>query len=74
VLGLPALREAIAQRMTTQWRIDMSGQEVMVTAGANQAALNVALALLDVSDKVQQTFNVIAFAHRTHTSRRQWQP
>jgi aspartate/methionine/tyrosine aminotransferase len=51
ILGLPELRQLIAANATKRG-LDMQGQEVMVCAGANQAIINAALALLDAGDSV----------------------
>ncbi|CAM9274427.1 unnamed protein product [Ectocarpus fasciculatus] len=51
-LGLPALREALVAKLKEENGLDMTGQEVMVTSGGNQAFAMVALALLDPGDRV----------------------
>ena len=38
---------------------DTSGLEIMITAGANQAFTNIALALCDVKDTAGKGFDVI---------------
>eukprot|EP00878_Enallax_costatus_P016901 GHUV01017742.1.p1 GENE.GHUV01017742.1~~GHUV01017742.1.p1 ORF type:complete len:450 (+),score=122.28 GHUV01017742.1:1027-2376(+) len=48
--GLPALREALQHKLAN--RNGLLGYEVMVTAGANQAFVNLVLTLTDESDKV----------------------
>eukprot|EP00879_Flechtneria_rotunda_P018349 GHRR01019246.1.p1 GENE.GHRR01019246.1~~GHRR01019246.1.p1 ORF type:complete len:399 (+),score=104.95 GHRR01019246.1:337-1533(+) len=48
--GLPALKEALEQKVAS--RNGLPGYEVMVTSGANQAFLNLVLALCDAQDKV----------------------
>lgn len=46
--GLPALREALAEKLLAENGLD--GVDVMVTAGANQAYSNIVLALLDAQE------------------------
>ncbi|CAM9962923.1 unnamed protein product, partial [Phaeothamnion confervicola] len=50
ILGDPELRAAIARKLISRNGLDLAEQEIMVTAGANQAFVNVALALLDPGD------------------------
>ncbi|CAM9229305.1 unnamed protein product [Chrysoparadoxa australica] len=50
-LGTPELRTAIKQRLV-KGGLAMSGQEVMVCAGANQAFATAALCVLDPGDRV----------------------
>jgi aspartate/methionine/tyrosine aminotransferase len=57
VLGLPELRQLIAADATRRG-LNMQGQEVMVCAGANQAIVNAALALLDAGDSVSTTLMI----------------
>eukprot|EP00611_Tribonema_gayanum_P026589 TRINITY_DN636_c0_g1_i4.p1 TRINITY_DN636_c0_g1~~TRINITY_DN636_c0_g1_i4.p1 ORF type:complete len:203 (-),score=35.61 TRINITY_DN636_c0_g1_i4:928-1536(-) len=52
VLGLVDLRDALYSKLEQDCGLDMTGQEIMVCAGANQAFVNAALALLDPGDKV----------------------
>ncbi|KAF6259878.1 pyridoxal phosphate-dependent transferase [Scenedesmus sp. NREL 46B-D3] len=49
-LGLPPLVEALKQKLAA--RNGLTGYEVMVTSGANQAFVNAVLALCDASDRV----------------------
>ncbi|CAM9681000.1 unnamed protein product, partial [Hapterophycus canaliculatus] len=51
-LGLPELREALEKKLEKDNGLDLTGQEVMITAGGNQAFAMVALALLDPGDRV----------------------
>ncbi|CAM9658966.1 unnamed protein product, partial [Choristocarpus tenellus] len=51
-LGLPALHDALVRKLEEENGLDMGGQEVMITAGGNQAFAMVALALLDPGDRV----------------------
>ncbi|CAM9232827.1 unnamed protein product [Scytosiphon promiscuus] len=51
-LGLPALREALEKKLEEENGLDLTGQEVMITAGGNQAFAMVALALVDPGDRV----------------------
>ncbi|KAF8066353.1 ISS1 [Scenedesmus sp. PABB004] len=48
--GLPALREALAAKLTSV--NGLPGYEAMVTAGANQGFVNLVLSLCDASDRV----------------------
>lgn len=50
--GIPELRAAIAAKLARENGIDMSGREVMVTAGANMGFLNALLAVTDPGDEV----------------------
>lgn len=55
VFGLPTLLEAISQKLATENRFSVGaahGNRLMVTAGGNQAFLNVVLAILDPGDEV----------------------
>lgn len=49
ILGLSSLREKLAMRLTHRG-VDMTDKEIAVTCGANQAFMNVALALCDDGD------------------------
>eukprot|EP00752_Nemacystus_decipiens_P009923 g8852.t1 len=51
-LGESSLRDALVKKLEKENGLDMSGQEVMITAGGNQAFAMVALALLDPGDRV----------------------
>eukprot|EP00775_Hariotina_reticulata_P011561 gene11559-11705_t len=48
--GLPRLKEALEHKLST--KNNLQGYKVMVTAGANQAFVNLVLTLCDTSDKV----------------------
>lgn len=50
--GLLVLRERVREKLENVNKLDMQGQEVMITAGGNQAFVNVALALFDPGDPV----------------------
>lgn len=50
--GLPELREAIAARMSTDDRLDISPSQVLVTNGGKQAVFQTMAALLDPGDEV----------------------
>ncbi|CAM9145435.1 unnamed protein product [Discosporangium mesarthrocarpum] len=50
-LGLPELRDALVRKLEKENGLNMHGQQVMVTAGGNQAFAMVALALLDPGDR-----------------------
>lgn len=50
--GIPELRAAIAARYTTDYDVDITPDEVLVTVGGKQALFNTALALLDPGDEV----------------------
>jgi aspartate/methionine/tyrosine aminotransferase len=55
VSGIPTLQEAIAQKLAAENCIevgDAHGNRLMVTAGGNQAFLNVVLGILDPGDEV----------------------
>lgn len=52
VEGIPELKSAIAQKLTTENRIDLSDREIVVTAGSNMAFLNVVLAIADPGDEI----------------------
>lgn len=51
VLGITPLREALCKRLEDRLKLDLTNQELMVSAGANQAFSLIALALLDSGDK-----------------------
>ncbi|CAM9232903.1 unnamed protein product [Scytosiphon promiscuus] len=51
-LGLQALREEVEKKLEEENGLDLTGQEVMITAGGNQAFAMVSLALLDPGDRV----------------------
>jgi DNA-binding transcriptional MocR family regulator len=48
-MGNPPLKEMIMQNLTKKG-LDVADLEIMITAGANQAFTNIALALCDASD------------------------
>src|SRR5687767_15714844 len=50
--GIPELREAIATRYKTQYGIEVTAAEVLVTVGGKQALFNTALALFNPGDEV----------------------
>jgi aminotransferase len=50
--GLPRLREAIAAHLKQQYRLDYGADEVVVTAGTQEAVMLCMLALIDEGDEV----------------------
>ena len=50
--GIPELREAICARYKTDYGIDITPAEVLMTVGGKQALFNTALALFDPGDEV----------------------
>lgn len=50
--GLPALRQAIADKLKRENDLDYAPEEIIVSCGAKQALYNVAMVLLDVGDEV----------------------
>ncbi len=50
--GLPQLREAIAAHLRQQYRLDYGADEVVVTAGTQEAVMLCMLALVDAGDEV----------------------
>jgi aspartate aminotransferase len=50
--GIPELREAICTRYKTQYGVDITPAEVLVTVGGKQALFNTALALINPGDEV----------------------
>jgi aspartate aminotransferase len=50
--GIPELREAICTRYKTQYGVDITPAEVLVTVGGKQALFNTALALVNPGDEV----------------------
>ncbi len=52
VEGLDPLREAIAQKVTAENGVDISGREIAVTAGSNMGFLNMLLAISDPGDEI----------------------
>jgi len=52
VEGIPALKDAIAHKLNTENKIDLSEREIVVTAGSNMAFLNVVLAITDPGDEI----------------------
>uniref|UniRef100_UPI002587A970 aminotransferase class I/II-fold pyridoxal phosphate-dependent enzyme n=1 Tax=Pseudomonas sp. TaxID=306 RepID=UPI002587A970 len=51
-LGLPRLREVLAQRVSERTGVTFTASEVAVTAGAKQALFNACMVLLDPGDEV----------------------
>ena len=51
-LGLPSLREAIAQFYKTKHNVDLPASRIVVTAGASAALLLVSAALVEPGDKI----------------------
>lgn len=51
-LGLPRLREMLAQRVSERTGVTFTASEVAVTAGAKQALFNACMVLLDPGDEV----------------------
>ena len=52
VQGIPALREAFAQKLRSENRLDLEGSEVVVTAGSNMAFQNAILAIAEPGDEI----------------------
>ena len=50
ILGMESLRTKVFEMMQNRWHIDMNERDIVITAGANQAFVNIALTLLDESD------------------------
>jgi aspartate aminotransferase len=50
--GMPELREAICARYKTDYGVDITPAEVLMTVGGKQALFNAALALVDPGDEV----------------------
>jgi aspartate aminotransferase len=50
--GIPELREAVAQRYRTDYGVDVTSAEVLITVGGKQALFNTALALFNPGDEV----------------------
>lgn len=50
--GLPELRQGIADKASCENGIDLSHQEIVVTAGSNMAFLNAVLAITDPGDEI----------------------
>jgi len=50
--GLPALRQAIADKLKRENDLDYAPEEIIVSCGAKQALYNVAMVLLDSGDEV----------------------
>jgi aspartate aminotransferase len=50
--GIPELRAAIAARYKSEYGVDITPAEVLVTVGGKQALFNTALALIDPGDEV----------------------
>jgi aspartate aminotransferase len=50
--GLPALRQAIADKLKRENELDYAPEEIIVSCGAKQALYNVAMVLLDAGDEV----------------------
>lgn len=51
-LGLPALREALAERIATKWKSSVAKENIIVTAGATQGLMAVAQTFIDHGDEV----------------------
>nr|WP_258571637.1 aminotransferase class I/II-fold pyridoxal phosphate-dependent enzyme [Pseudomonas protegens] len=51
-IGLPALREKLAQRVSQRTGVEFAANEVAVTAGAKQALYNACMVLLNPGDEV----------------------
>src|ERR1044071_10386307 len=52
VAGIPELREAISKRYKSDYGIDVTAAEVLVTVGGKQALFNTAMALFQEGDQV----------------------
>ena len=52
VPGIPELREAICRQYKTQYDVDITPTEVLVTVGGKQALFNAAMALVNPGDEV----------------------
>ena len=52
VAGIPELREAICARYKSDYGVEITAAEVLLTVGGKQALFNAALALLDPGDEV----------------------
>jgi aspartate aminotransferase len=50
--GIPELREAVCARYKTDYGVDVTAAEVLMTVGGKQALFNTALALVDQGDEV----------------------
>jgi aspartate aminotransferase len=50
--GLPALRQAVADKLKRENDLDYAPEEIIVSCGAKQALYNVAMVLLDAGDEV----------------------
>ena len=50
--GIPELRQAICDRYTQDYGVDITPAEVLITVGGKQALFNAALALFDPGDEV----------------------
>jgi aspartate aminotransferase len=50
--GIPELREAVAQRYRTDYGVEVTPAEVLITVGGKQALFNTALALFNPGDEV----------------------
>jgi len=51
-LGIPELREAIAEKLAKENGLSYSTNEIMVTSGAKQALFNLVMAVLDEGDEI----------------------
>ncbi|TGC07500.1 pyridoxal phosphate-dependent aminotransferase [Methanolobus halotolerans] len=49
--GIPELREAVANKLRTENKLDVSGSDVLVTPGAKQAIFEIMLTILDDGDE-----------------------
>uniref|UniRef100_A0A7S0LII8 Aminotransferase class I/classII large domain-containing protein n=1 Tax=Coccolithus braarudii TaxID=221442 RepID=A0A7S0LII8_9EUKA len=74
--GLPELRQMLREKLTSQ--NGLCSSEVMVTAGANQAYINVVLALLDAGDAAvlfrPYYFNHLMALQMTGSAKQLWLP
>jgi aspartate aminotransferase len=52
VAGIPELREAVCRRYKTDYDVDITAAEVLMTVGGKQALFNTVLALVDEGDQV----------------------
>jgi aspartate aminotransferase len=50
--GIPELREAVCARYRTDYGVEITAAEVLITVGGKQALINTALALFDAGDEV----------------------
>ena len=52
VPGIPELREAICKQYKSEYEVDITPAEVLITVGGKQALFNAAMALIDPGDEV----------------------